>query len=582
MGVILWHKIAFEQPRMTVSNDVLDGDFVLDADVQVDYGVEKPGIFHAEIPNLPLEKSRALAQAIEGSEPGPDGGIPVSIELGYLDGGPKAAVVTGRADRVWTEESTGMATVVEGYERAAFRMVKATRASRGGPPTSISNEGKAVTTTQVVKEILAPAGLEPAGLVSPADVTFSTISMVGENTFDLLEAFAKRVGAEILIQDGQALFGTAVAFPLGGPLPAVPDPSALARLLTAEDSLITIDPVGTGRLAEFKPLVFVPTPAARTAVERPPRETVHAFDFKVLGMPGLRAGQLVVATVADYADPFNAFRIVDLRHSYSRRSGYVCTGRAIRFALGAGPGVNRELTQLGRRASAAGVVARLRERSEAARVAHPSIDVGRLKTPKPDERVATFYYPQERTVTEATPSVDADISEQNAQVFDKPVMSPFAWHKVGLSVPLYPGMRAMLAQRHDLREDAIAAGFLWANKPAMERPKAKDGDWWLCLPTKLGGDGLPTGSGANDLTAADGRRVIEAPSLNLRVGQKVLSDVGVRPSEAPADQLVIHHTSETKITIDAQGAVEVNAKQPIKLVSGGVTLTVGNGKVTVS
>jgi hypothetical protein len=582
MGVILWHRIEFLDEGVTVSNDIFEGDLVLDADVTVEYGVGKPGTLHAEIANLPLEITNKLAEAVERSSEGPRAGTTVAIQLGYFDGGPKETAVIGRLDRVWTENRDRPVTVIEGYESAAFRLLNSIRASVGGPATSVSKQAPKLPTKQIVDEILAPAGVKAAGIVTPTSYDLPTISMVGENAFDLLERFARRVGAEVLVEEEQVLFGTGIFFPAGSGLPIPPNPSALRAFMTAENSLVTIDPVGAGRLADFKPLVLLPRAAARTAVGRPAQESVHAFDFVVLGLPALRAGALVVATVSDYANPFNPFRIIDLTHNYSRRSGYVCSGRAVRFDPGADAGLNRQLTELGRRASAASVARRLMDRADSARVTHPSIDVGRLKSAKHDKRVATFHYPQEQSVKEATPSVDLDISQNSAQVFDKPILSPFAWHKVGLSVPLYPGMRALLAQRHDVREDAIAAGFLWANKPQMDRPAADEGDWWLCLPTELGGDGLPTGKGANDLVAKDGRRVIEARSLRVCVGQTKLSAVGNRPTEADADKLVIEHTSGTTVTIDDQGAVELKANKPIKLTSGQVTLTVGDGKVSVS
>jgi hypothetical protein len=584
MGVILWHRIGFEDQNVVISNDMLDGDLVLDADVRVEYGVGKAPAFQLGIPNLPLQTALALADAVESSPTGADGGIGVSVDLGYFDGGPQESAVKGRVDRIRTEEGPRPTTVLEGYEDAAFRLLNTTRSGTGGPLTSVSEEAPQLTVKQVVDAIVGPAQVQAAGVVTPPDVTFTSVSMVGENAFDLLEAFAGKVGAEVLIQEDQVQFGTGVTFPGAGGPPSVPSPAALDSLLSSGDTLVTIDPVGGAPLAEFKPLVLTPRPQARTAVRQPARESVQAFDFTVLGLPALRAGQLVIASVAQYADPFSPFRIVDVVHTYSRNSGYVCAGRAVHFDPMAAAGLNRQLTLAGRRATAASVVARLNARAETARVTHPSIDVGALRGAKHGKRVATFAYPQEPSSITATPSVDDEIGQTDAQVFDKPLLSPFAWHKVGLSVPLYPGMRALLAQRHDVREDAVAAGFLWANAPksVMERPAAAEGDWWLCLPTELNGDGVPTGGGANDLVAKDGRRVIEAVSVNLRVGKKLLTPVGQRPAEVPADELLIEHASGTKVTIASDGAVTVDAQKAITLKSGSVTLTIGDGKVKVS
>jgi hypothetical protein len=584
MGVILWHRIAFDDPRVVISNDVLDGDFVLDADVRVEYGIGRPAAFRLGIANLPLRTTQSLAGAVDSSSADADGGIGVSVDLGYFDGGPKASAVKGRVDRVSTEEGQRPVTVLEGYEGASFRLLNTTRTSKDGPPTSISEQGTQLTVDQVVKAIVGPAGVQAAVQMTPPSPSLGPLSMVADNAFKLLDTFAGKVGAELLVHEGRVQFGTGVTFPGGGGPPSVPSPAALAELLSSGDTLVALDPLAGTPLAEFKPLVRAPGGGARTAVKLPDQRSVQAFDFTALGLPALRAGQLVIASVSQYANAFSPFRVVDVVHSYSRASGYVCTGRAIAFDAKAAAGVNRQLTFSGRRFGPASVTSRLSARAETERLTRPSIDVGALRSAKPDKRVATFAYPQEAAAITASPSVDDDIADTDAQLFDKPVASPFAWHKVGLSVPLYPGMRALLAQRRDMREDAVASGFLWANaqQAKMEQPAAAEGDWWLCLPTELGGDGLPTGAGANDLVAKDGRRVIEVPGLNLRVGKQLLSNVGERPKEGNADELLIEHGSGTKVTIASDGAVTVDAKAAVTLKSGGVTLTVGDGKVKVS
>jgi hypothetical protein len=583
MGVILWHRITFETPDLTVSNDVLDGDLVLDADVRVDYRIGRAAGFQIGIANLPLRTTLALAKAVEESSTDAGGGIGVSVDLGYFDGGPKEPAVKGRVDRVRTEEGQRPMTVLEGYENAGFRLLNTTSNGPNGPRTSISEAGPDVTVKQAVDAILGPAQVKAAGLVTP-NMTRGPLSMVAGSAFELLDAFAREVGAEFLVHENQVQFGTAVTFPGAGGPPSVPSPAALRGLLSSGDTLVTIDPLVGAPLAEFRPVVLGPRRGRRTAVRQPAQASVEAFDFTVLGMPSLRAGQLVIPSVAEYANRFNEFRIIDVTHSYLRSAGYVCKGRAVRFDAAAEAGVNRQRTELGRRAGPASVVSRINERAQNDRLTHPSIDVGAIRSAKHEERSATFAYPQEAATAAASPSTEDEISTTDAQVFDKPVASPFAWHKVGLSVPLYPGMRALLVQRHDVREDAVAAGFVWAKAPnsKMEPPAAAEGDWWLCLPTELDGDGLPTGSAANDLVAKDGRRVIEVPGLNLRVGKKLLSNVGERPKEGNADELLIEHGSGTKVTIASDGSVTVDAKGPIKLTAGGTTLAVGDGKVKVS
>jgi hypothetical protein len=198
--------------------------------------------------------------------------------------------------------------------------------------------------------------------------------------------------------------------------------------------------------------------------------------------------------------------------------------------------------------------------------------------------VVTLFYEQDKTSDFGSPSVDLDVPEGDAVLLSKPLASPFAWHNVGLSVPVYPGMRALLNEVRDKREDAVVTGFLWSNKPQMNRPKAKAGDWWLCLPTEVSGSPpAPQGKGANDLTAADGRRVMEVAGLSIVVGTDKCTPVGDRPTEGGADVFVITHKTGTTIQIDDHGNVTVEGKgQTVVLKCGGATLTVGNSKVAIS
>ncbi len=91
---------------------------------------------------------------------------------------------------------------------------------------------------------------------------------------------------------------------------------------------------------------------------------------------------------------------------------------------------------------------------------------------------------------------------------DKPIASPFAFYGCGLIVPVYPKMRSLLVHGWNEPEDAISNGFVWTSD--MTPPKTNAGDWRLCLPTKLDGDGKPTGTTVDDLTSQDGQRIIRA------------------------------------------------------------------------
>jgi hypothetical protein len=133
-----------------------------------------------------------------------------------------------------------------------------------------------------------------------------------------------------------------------------------------------------------------------------------------------------------------------------------------------------------------------------------------------------------------------------------------------------------------LVNDAVVAGFLWAEQPRLEPPKNAPGDWWLCLPTALDPQGMPTGKGVNDLTDNGGMRVIQAKGLRITVGQGTLPDVGERP-QVPGDlagNLRIEHESGATVTIGADGAVSVDSGgKDVTLKSGAASITLSGGSV---
>jgi len=100
---------------------------------------------------------------------------------------------------------------------------------------------------------------------------------------------------------------------------------------------------------------------------------------------------------------------------------------------------------------------------------------------------------------------------------------------------------------------------------------------------ELGGDGRPTGKGANDLIAGDGRRVVESKGLLVKVGADKLTAVGERPSEGAADELEIQHASGATVKIATDGAVTVQAAsgKTLTLTDGSTTVEIGSGKVAI-
>ncbi|MFJ4647312.1 hypothetical protein ACIP6Q_27775 [Streptomyces bobili] len=519
----------------------------------------------------------------------------MEITLGYLESpGSRQSVLKGRVDGMTVSERfPPLGVQLTGFEEAAFKLITTQNiAGKDGKPRTAQLSKPNSTPAEAADAIVKLAKATLSDGATPTKPKRPSINLDARNAFELLEKLAGQYGAEVLVQDGVVQFGTAVTHPATKGLTLPPDPAAVLTLLTGEDSLRVTGIKTTARLAEFHPVQVGATSKQRVVTDLPEQTSVSAFDFTVLGLPDLRAGQRVAASVQGFENPFQGFRILQVTHSFSPSTGYVCTGRAAAFKDESGNRPNTEAARLGSPMAVADAIdGRIRD----ARTVSPSIDAGQIRSARSDERVADVAYGQGISVAAVSPSVDLPVDDSGPVLHDKPLSSPFAWHKVGLSVPVYEGMRALLNEVRSAREDSVVTGFLWANEAAMDRPKALAGDWWLCLPTKLsaGSPPRPEGKGVNDLTAADGRRVVEAVGLKLAVGTFGCSDVGERPTEGPAEEFLLSHSSGAEVRIDKDGNVTVSAGAGkdvtvsasggnVALSADGVTLTVGQGKVAIS
>ncbi|MFJ8439859.1 hypothetical protein [Kitasatospora griseola] len=588
MGVILWYRVAFPTLGLTVSNDATSAGILSDAAITVDHALGRAGGFTVELAILPLAAHRALSGALDGKRADAGGGVPTVVTLGYLDApGSRQAVLRGRVTGIGVSPRfPPLGVCLTGDEEAAHRLLTATGAS--GVDGLAHFHSVQTTPAAAARAIVERGGGTLAAGASPAGDP-QDFNLDGPNDFELLADLARDCKAEFLVQDGTVQFGTAVTHPPDGPGPSVPvDPSAALSALAGEDALIAPATGTVARLASFRPVRAATAAALKGAGDLPDDVSVAAFDFTVLGAPELRAGQLVAAGVAGFENPLRGYRIIELTHS-SSREGYVCTGRAAAFTpapgglgLGGGDGsagANRRNTEAARRGSPAAVVEAISQRIRDARAVSPSVDVGEVAAAKPDRRVADVGYGQGEGPPAAAPSVDLAVAPGGPVLHGKPLAAPFAWYNTGLSVPVYPGMRALLHGVRGSRADTVVGGFLWSNEPAMARPAAKAGDWWLCLPTAIspGPDPRPIGKGANDLTAADGRRVIETAGLKVVVGAAACSAVGDRPTEGAAEEFQLSHASGTALRIGPGGDVDLTAAAGAK-----VTVTAGTTSVTVS
>lgn len=600
MGVVLWYQIEFPDQKIKVSSDVYSGDYLVDAEISISYAIGQPGTFEVNFKDLPLKVTKALADGL-GKGTGVSGGVKLTIRLGYLDDpGSHKPVLSGRVESmVASTRFPPLGTKLTGHEEASFLLLNSRKIDDSTLAPGLANlswpktppDGtitKADVAMHIVKQVndhLNGAGhVQVPEAFTPVDRLKDAVNESAEDAFRLLNKIAARFGAEVLVQDGQIQFGSALQFPPStGRVPQIPNPAAIMALITGDDSLITVRSMDSTRLAEFTPVQIGTTSKSPVITDLlPPQAEVKAFDFTALGLPGMRAGQLVAASVDGYQNPLNSFRILNVTHAFSPRAGYTCTGRAVTFAQGTSNRTNSDQARVG---SPLAIADRLSGKMRDTQINFPSVDVGKVKAAKAPDRVATLFYRPQPSSGITSPSVDLDVPDGDSVLLSKPIAAPFAWHNVGLSVPVYPGMRALLNQVRGSRDDTVVTGFLWANEPKMSRPPATDGDWWLCLPTELTKDSSPQpmGKGANDLTAKDGRRVIEVAGLSVVVGKDKCTKVGKRPSEGPPDVFLITHKSGTTVQIDAGGNVTVDGKgSQVVLKCGGATLTVGNQKVAIS
>jgi hypothetical protein len=293
-------------------------------------------------------------------------------------------------------------------------------------------------------------------------------------------------------------------------------------------------------------------------------------DFAIAGIPSLRPNDLVTLGTAK-------FQIQSITHKLTREGGYICTGRAL------SPTATADDAQKAGRPSASVVARQIGQNLLQRDRNRPALDVGDVASYTAGDNTATFSLGYDTTPEMVSPTIEGTLRTTPTALNDKPIASPFAFDNCGLVVPVYPGMRALMAHGWNEPEDAIAAGFVWTSD--MTPPQNQAGDWWLCLPT-LGGDGKPTDSAVNDLTTGGGQRVLELKGLTINIGSGLLSSVGERPSPGTDESLtIVSDDNKTQVTFK-QGVVTItdgtatltvgHPSGQIVMTDGTATLTVGN------
>jgi hypothetical protein len=535
---------------LSVSNDPFAGAFILDADITVTMtSGDAADDFEVKLINLQADAADMLkAKRAEGLKAGQP--LEAEIHLGYFDerstttGSRPVMVGAVTSVRSSVSEDGKLVTTLRGQELGGYRLRTTCVAEGRQGPTVVDEFVKALAGRAKVD---VPEGF---GL----NKTLRDFTLVGENALDALRQVAELAQSPLVIRDNTILMGKLVGAE-AAPEPFSPDTN-IVKLDRLEDSQEILEPCAKRK------------DGRRSTTPR------NSLDLTVLGNPRLRVGQNVKVAAKDA--PAGTLRIDHLVHRFSSRSGYTCDVTVVV----AEPG--KPARSVG---GARGVVDRIRDLSEGSVDRRPAIDVGQVTeyaAGSKQKHLATLRYGQSPPVDAVAPSVEVEVVA-DPKINNKPIAAPFAFHRCGLMVPVYPGMRALLAHNRGLVNDAVIAGFLWPENPRSEPPKNEPGDYWLCLPTELGADGRPIGKGVNDLTDKSGLRVIQVKALHVLVGTDKLGDVGARPAVPAENTIVIEHQSGSKITIGSDGSLLIETSQKdISLTNGSVTLKLSGPAVEVS
>jgi hypothetical protein len=554
MGVIIKYQVSFPDAGLTVSNDVFSGDFTLDASIQADMlRGALGGRLEVKLFNLPQAKVELLDKGVTAKTP-----KKIVIKLGYFDGDFSTVMQGVYSEVRSTVVEDQLVSIFKGNEdaTAALASAKVTRGWAAEVPLQTIVTDLLASATLTVGKVDKTPKLE--GRANDAAKKLKVPQVANETLLQTLDVMASRFQTEFAVFDQRMHFGTPVTDP-GAPWSLTPDVN----------------------LAVFEPFIdAVPAADSENRLHPVTSELANGFHFMATGDPSVRPGRAVKPKVEKGDWESIPYRVLSVTHRFGLTSGYVCDGIALKVCT---DDTCWKRQQLGGRRTADAVARDMSSLMKgAARGA--AVDVGKVESYKagsgtaPDVHRASLYTGQVFPTTETQPSLRTDVDAVADKIAsNRPIVSPFAWHKCGLVVPVYAGMKAVMMHNLALTDDALVGGFMWSETPAIEPPPSNAGDWWLCLPIGIQSGATPTTStkAANDLISAGGRRVIEARALTIKVGDK-MTTIGTRPADGTDDELVIDHKSGSKVKIDANGDLTIEAKKIT--VTGDVTV---DGKVTI-
>jgi hypothetical protein len=539
MGVIIKYQVEFPEAGLRVSNDLYSGEFLLDADLTVKMETGTAGTsFSIQLYNLPLIRAKQLESIVRENKL-----AHVVIRLGYFDG-PFQEVLEGIFTSIRSNASGDqLVTSIEGLETAAHLLINH-NLSMDLPEKK--------TTAEIVDSILQQVGqlgIDRQGQLENVSGNFQDKVLRGKSMMGALDDLAEVANAMLLVRDKKVWMGKPIRDTQYEPTPFNLDVNLAAFEVFTKDV-----PADTGR--------NVLQPLEATFAE--------GFKFTIAGDPALRPAHKVTAAVEGFDPSANVeFRVLSLTHklNMSTGEGYYCQGTALKTSED--ENVRRRVKET-TQASPATIAEKLSRRMQLDQRERPAIELGQVKAYQDGQssgaqkHSSTLYFGQRYEREETQPSVRAAIEQDEGQLLrNKPLASPFAWHRCGLVVPVYPGMKALLNHNLNLQDDAIVTGFLWSEQPAIEPPRNREGDWWVCLPVDFDTSMPPdeTTQAANDLTANNGQRVIEVKGLKITIGGDTLRRVGERPEEGAEDEFLIEHKSGTTLRIDRDGAVIIEAQR---------------------
>jgi hypothetical protein len=539
MSVIIKYQLDFTDIGLKVSNDAFAGDFILDADINASMSRGASGAtFDIKIYDLPNAKAQALHDQLKTSHRGK-----VNIKLGYMD---DPSIFGNVMEGIYTKvtanvEGDHFVTSVKGMESGTHALTRTAFQNNVAGSSTVQDALKAVLSKAVITE----GEISTAPAITNVDAPLQDAALRGDHLMDVIDRLAEMAQAELVVVDKRVSLGKPVT-----------DDSYKPKAFSRDSNLATFQPFAKE----------VPEDTDINLLEPVPPTDAIGFHFKIFGDPKLRPGQSVVTDLTGFnSSAGTVFRVHSVVHSFSSSTGYVCDGVAVKICT---DDRCRRLEDAISLPTADAVVQGIAQKVQQKQKQKPSVEVGAVKaysagSASDTQHTATLYYGQKSRPSETQPSIRTDVQRSEDQLMkNKPILSPFAWRKCGLVTPVYPGMKAALIHNLDLQDDALVAGFLWPNTPAFPPPANKAGDWWLCLPVDVDGSAPPADStsAANDLTAVNGKRVIEAKGLRITIGTSKLRTVGVRPEEGADDEFLIEHSSGTTLTISSDGTLTIQAQ----------------------